>query len=168
MSAPAPANQERPAQAGRAPRDLVVGLVILALCALVYWLTLGFREAPPALAQNVQPATFPRMVVGVIAALAVLMIVLGLGHKARQRRVPPPLVAGTALAMLAFVLAFQWLGIVAAMVLFCLAMPFAWGERRWPAILAFGLGFPALVWLIFAVGLDVHFDDSPLTRLVTG
>ena len=49
----------RPA-AFRLPRDFIVGACVLAFCAVAYAVTLTFKEAPAALAQNVQPATFPR------------------------------------------------------------------------------------------------------------
>jgi putative tricarboxylic transport membrane protein len=61
-----------------------------------------------------------------------------------------------------FVLAFQWLGIVPAMMLLCLGLPLLWGERRWYLVVPFGLGFPLAVYLLFAEMLGVHFEPSPL------
>jgi putative tricarboxylic transport membrane protein len=114
-------------------------------------------------AQNVQPATFPRLVLGVIAVLTLAMMALAWKAPvaAGLKRVPPMtwLSAGV---MIAFVLAFQWLGIVPAMVLLCLGLPALWGERRWYLILPFALGFPAVVWLLFAQLLEVHFEPGLL------
>jgi putative tricarboxylic transport membrane protein len=61
-----------------------------------------------------------------------------------------------------FVLAFQWLGIMPAMVLLCLGLPVLWGERRWHLVLPFGVGFPLAVYFLFAQVLEVHFEPSPL------
>lgn len=160
MSGPPEAAGRR---AGRLPRDLVVGGCILLFCALAYSVTLTFARAPAVVAQNVQPATFPRLVLGVIAVLTLAMMALAWKAPvaAGLKRVPPMtwLSAGV---MIAFVLAFQWLGIVPAMVLLCLGLPALWGERRWYLILPFALGFPAVVWLLFAQLLEVHFEPGLL------
>ena len=58
------AETQRPAEAGRLPKDFIAGLGVLAFCAFAYWLSLDIKSAPAALAQNVQPATFPRGVIG--------------------------------------------------------------------------------------------------------
>ena len=147
--------------AGRRPGDLVVGGCILLFCALAYGVTLTFAKAPAVVAQNVQPATFPRLVIGVIAVLTLAMMAFARRAPALAglQRVP----AMTWLsAAVAFVLAFQWLGIVPAMVLLCLGLPVLWGERRWALILPFALLFPTAVWLLFAEVLKVHFEPGVL------
>lgn len=148
--------------AARLPRDLVVALVVLAFCAVVYAVTLGFAEAPAAVAQNVQPATFPRLVVAVIAALAVALGVLSFRIDSARKKPVKPMVGATAAMMVGFVVAFDTLGFIAAMVLFAAAMPVLWGERRWHRVLPFAVLFPAAVYLVFVVGLGVHFDPGLL------
>ena len=142
--------------------DLAVGVLVLLFCAVVYAITLSFEEAPAALAQNVQPATFPRLVIIVIAVLAVTMMLLGQGRVRASRKPLPLAVWLSALILLAFVLAFQYLGPVAAMMALCLGLPFYWGERRWRLILPFAVLFPLLVHLLFVEVLEVHFEPSPL------
>lgn len=152
----------RAAQAARLPRDLVVALAVLAFCATAYAVTLGFKEAPSAVAQNVQPATFPRLVIGVIAALSALLAALSFRSDSARKRPVKPMVAVTAAMMVAFVIAFDTLGFIAAMVLFSLAMPMLWGERRWSLLLPFAVLFPAAIYLVFVIGLGVHFDPGLL------
>ena len=146
----------------RLPSDLMVGGCILLFCGLAYGVTLTFAEAPAVVAQNVQPATFPRLVLGVIAVLTLAMMLLARGQPVQRRRPVPAMTWLSAAVMIGFVLAFQWLGIVPAMVLLCLGLPVLWGERRWHLILPFGLGFPLAVYLLFAEVLKVHFEPSPL------
>lgn len=43
-------------------QDSYVGVTLLALCAIIYWLTTGFAEVPAILSQNVPPTFFPRLV----------------------------------------------------------------------------------------------------------
>lgn len=155
----------RLAVAGRLPRDFMIGAAILVFCAAAYWITLGFQEAPAALAQNVQPASFPRLVIGVIACLSVVMMVLGLGQSGQRQKVPPISVFVTATMMIGFVVAFDTLGIIAAMALFTLTMPILWGERRIFVLIAFAVLFPALVYTVFALGLGVYFAPGVLAQL---
>jgi len=152
----------RAAQAARLPRDLVVALAVLTFCAAAYAVTLGFKEAPSAVAQNVQPATFPRLVIGVIATLSALLAALSFRSDSARKRPVKPMVAVTAAMMIAFVIAFDTLGFIAAMVLFSLAMPMLWGERRWSRLLPFAALFPAAIYLVFVLGLGVHFDPGLL------
>ena len=155
--------EDRPVETGRSatiPRDVLVGVGILAFCALAYWVTLGFKEAPAALAQNVQPATFPRLVIGVIVGLTVVMMAIGARVRGGWKTAPPLPVYVTAALMIGFVLAFESLGILAAMALFAFAGPLFWGARNIPAVIAFAILFPAAVYLVFAVGLGVYFPPG--------
>lgn len=139
-----------------------MGLAILAFCGVAYAITLTFDSAPAAVAQNVQPATFPRLVIIVIAVLTVAMMVASRALPEQRRGPVKPMVFASAGVMVAFVLAFSWLGILPAMVLLCLGLPLLWGERRMALVLPFAVLFPTLVYLLFAEVLDVYFEPSPL------
>ena len=158
----------RPASPGRLPRDFMSGMAIMAFCAAAYWASLSIREAPAALAQNVQPATFPRMVIGVIAALTALMMALGLGRAEARRRPPRLVMLVTGAAMVSFVIAFGAFGLLASMFLFCLVMPMIWGVRPSARLLAFAVAFPLFVHLLFNVGLRVHFPPGVVEDLIDG
>jgi putative tricarboxylic transport membrane protein len=103
-----------------------------------------------------------RLVIGVIAVLSVVMMLGGRHRPATRKSTVPAMVPLSAAVVIGFVLAFQWLGIVPAMVGLCLGLPLLWGERRWQLILPFGLGFPAAVYFLFVEVLEVHFEPSPL------
>ncbi|WP_420405450.1 tripartite tricarboxylate transporter TctB family protein [Nisaea sp.] len=148
----------RAATAARLPRDFVVGAGVLAFCAIAYFVTLDFKEAPAAVAQNVQPATFPRLVISVLTVLALALMAISFRADSKPARSIPLMVPMTGAMMLGFVLLFQSAGIIIAMAAFCLAMPLLWGERRWHIILPFAVLFPAAIYSLFAIGLDVHFD----------
>jgi len=149
-------------RSGRLSSDLIVGVCILLFCAAAYGVTLTFARAPAMVAQNVQPATFPRLVLVVIAVLTVAMMLLARGRAERPRGRIPAMTWLSAAIGVGFVLAFQWLGIVPAMILLCLGLPVLWGERRWHLVIPFGIGFPLAVYLLFAETLQVHFEPSPL------
>ncbi len=153
----------RPATAGRFPRDFWIGVALLAFCAAAYFVTLSFKQAPAALAQNVQPATFPRLVIGVIVVLTALLMALGLTARDQQRRRPKLVMMVTAAMMAGFVFAFDLFGLVTAMALFCLVMPMIWGARPSARLVAFAIAFPAAVYVVFGKLLGVYFPPGLLT-----
>lgn len=59
--------------AQRPPRKRAVGegAALLVGVAVLYWLTTRFDAAPVALSQNVPPTFFPRLLLAVIAFLAI-------------------------------------------------------------------------------------------------
>lgn len=152
----------RAAPAARIPRDCMVAVAVLAFCAAAYAVTLGFKEAPAAVAQNVQPATFPRLVIGVIVVLAAVLAAMSFRTDSGGKRPLKPMVWITGAMMVAFVIAFDTLGFIAAMVLFSLVMPLLWGERRLQLLIPFAVLFPAAIYLVFVTGLGVHFDAGLL------
>lgn len=154
------AEGDPPAAAGRFPRDLLAGLALLAFCAAVYVASLEIKDAPAALAQNVQPATFPRMVLVVITVLTVLMIALGIGRIEPSRRLPKLVMVATAALMIAFVMAFQTFGLLAAIFVFCLILPIVWGERPSLKLVIYALIFPIAVYIVFDTLLGVYFPPG--------
>ncbi len=148
--------------APRVPRDVVVGVCVLVFCAVAYAITFGFKQAPAALAQNVQPASFPRLVISVIAVLSAGQMILSLRLPEKALKPLPWAVAVSAAVMIAFVIAFDAFGIVPAMVLLCFGLPVLWGERRWHLIVPYAILFPAAIYGLFAKVLGVHFDPGLL------
>lgn len=148
--------------AARIPRDAIVGAAILVFCLAVWLITLSFKEAPAVIAQNVQPATFPRMVLLVMAFLAAIVIALSFRKPDQPVKPLKPMLWPSAAIMPGFVLAFGFLGILPAMILLCFFLPLLWGERRMALIIPYSIAFPAAIYLLFVVVLKVHFEPSPL------
>jgi putative tricarboxylic transport membrane protein len=148
--------------AARIPRDAIAGAGVLLFCIAAYLVTLTFKEAPQALAQNVQPATFPRMVIAVMAVLAAVIIVMSFRLPDKQSKPVHLMVWPSAAVMIAFVIAFDILGILPAMMLLCFGLPILWGERRLYLIVPYAIIFPLAIYGLFAIVLRVHFEPSPL------
>ncbi len=148
--------------AARIPRDALAGVTVLAFCLAAYLITLTFKKAPAAIAQNVQPATFPRMVLVVMAVLAGIIIIQSFRAPEKALKPLKPMVWLSALVMPGFVIVFYLLGILPAMILLCVFLPLLWGERRFKFIVPYSIVFPVAVYLLFAVVLKVHFEPSPL------
>lgn len=150
------------ASAARIPRDAIVGAAILAFCLTAWLVTLGFKEAPAVIAQNVQPATFPRMVLLVMAILTAVIIALSFRRPDKPLKPLKPMLWPSAVIMPGFVLAFDLLGFLPAMILLCVFLPLLWGERRLTLIIPYSIIFPVTIYLLFAVALKVRFEPSSL------
>jgi Tripartite tricarboxylate transporter TctB family len=129
--------------------DYVVVLVILAFCAGVYGLTLTFEEVPAALTQGMGPAAFPRLILVVMAVLAVILAFTARGRPDEEREPVPAIVFWTALAILAFMGLLAIVGMPVAMAVAIVGMGALWGERRWAILLASAVGLSLSIYLAF-------------------
>ncbi len=143
-------------------QDTNVGVVLLALCAVIYWLTTGFTEVPAMLSQNVPPTFFPRLVLSFVAILSVVLIFNGLGKRPEVNvRIEPAVLVTAAIVVLAGLLA-GLLGTLPTLALIAIALPLAWGERRLRPIGILAIGLPASIYLIFSVALGIRFPPGRL------
>jgi cytochrome c biogenesis factor len=149
------------------PTDLVVTLVILAISAALYYVTTTFEEVSNLLAQNIPPEFFPRLVLIIIAILALALpfehLLLrrrgsNIDSGRRQRIKRLPYLTGALLIVL--ILAMPYLGTLVTMIAVCLVLPVLWGERRVKFILPFALTFPLVVAFVFGRILLVHFEPG--------
>src|SRR3546814_9999542 len=53
--------------------DLGLALVLLGVCAFLWWDTTQFADVPASLAQNAPPTTFPRLLLGAIALMSLML-----------------------------------------------------------------------------------------------
>lgn len=144
--------------------DLVLAVVILAMCAALYLATTTFATVPASLAQNVQPTMFPRLLLAVIAFMALLLpfehiqkkkqgIDLESGRRSRIK----PIAFITALVLIGIVAITPWLGSLVGMIIACAVLPLLWGERRYWLVAAFAILLPLAVTFLFVRGLEVNF-----------
>ena len=120
------------------------------------------------------PALFPRLLLVVIAAMALLLPFEHIQKRAqaidldgKRRDEIRPITYLTALALTAVVAVMPWLGTLPAMILACGLLPILWGERRWWLVAIYALALPLAVTLLFVGGLEVRFIQGvtgPLLR----
>ena len=144
--------------------DVAVALIILAVCAALYYETTTFDRVSPLLSQNIPPSYYPRLLLTLIAGLA---LILPFEHRLharrgsdldadRQARIKPAAYT-TAGLLLLLVLAMPWLGTYLTMVGVSLLLPLHWGERRLRLLVPFVVLFPLAVALLFTQVLQVFF-----------
>ncbi len=146
-----------PPPKSRIPADYIVGAVILLVCAILYGITLTFETVPPSLSQNVPPERFPQLILGVIAALTVVMMFQARKRPAKKRKFVPRTAVYTGTILILFMVVHAWLGTLVTMSLFLLALPILWGERRYPFVLIYAVLFPTAVYGLFVKILQVRF-----------
>lgn len=142
-----------------------VGGVILAFCAYVFYLTTTFDEVPAALGQGVPPEQFPQLLVVVIAVLTLVMMFEASKLPTKHRAPVPAMVYMTAALLTVMVVAIHWIGIVAALIVVCVAMPMLWGDRRFVPISIFAVVFPMLCFFLFSRVLEIRFPKGLIEKL---
>ena len=138
-------------------RDGWAGLVILAFCAVLWWLTLGLKENPLV---PIGPGFYPRIVIGVTALFAVLLVVGDALAGRRGRAAAKPVArANYALVLASFVtfgayaVALPWLGFRVATFLYVAAAAALLARprdaRSWGKVLVLALLTAAIVYYVF-------------------
>jgi putative tricarboxylic transport membrane protein len=148
---------EKPVRPFRFCGDDFASIVILLFVAVVYYISTTFDEVPSALSQGIPPERFPQLLSGVIGFFALLVIIQARSRAAEELKPVPAMVPMTSALLIFFVLAMDWLGTFPTIVLFCLALPYLWGERRHAWIIGFAAVFPVCVYLLFSKVLEVRF-----------
>jgi putative tricarboxylic transport membrane protein len=149
-----------------AHQDAVAGLILLGFCALAYWLTTRFAQVPAMLSQNVPPTFFPRLVLGLIALLSVILIARGLKRSAEPKpRLRPAVFVTAAVIILATALV-RPLGTLATLFLVTFVLPLTWKERRLGIIAVLAIALPAAVYVVFTLALGVRFPPGLVASLL--
>lgn len=147
--------------------DLVVALIIFAVCAVLYLVTTGFDEVSDMLAQNIPPEFFPQLVIIIIAVLTLGIPFEHLLHTRRGENIDSergdrvkwmPILTSALLVVL--VLGIPYLGMLLTMIGVCTILPLLWGERRLKLIVPFALLFPLAVAYLFNKILLVYFEPG--------
>jgi hypothetical protein len=143
--------------------DLSVSVVLFVICAVLWWDTTRWPVVPVSLAQNAPPTTFPRLLLGSVVLMALLLpfervwkarsgVDIGIGGEEPVK----PVVFITAAILFLAVYLMPMLGVAPVMLASSLLLPWLWGERRWVYILVFAFGLTAAVTILFAYGLRVN------------
>lgn len=146
--------------------DVVVAVVALAACAVAFGLTFRFTTTTPgAMMSGMGAEFFPRLVIGVIAVLAVC-IAFGIGSPAMGKPAPvPPIVWITAAVLASYVVALELIGMWAASLLVMVLLGRMWGEKRLARLTVASAALLAVVYLVFIRFLKGAFPEGLIARL---
>ncbi|MEX0318090.1 MAG: tripartite tricarboxylate transporter TctB family protein [Ruegeria sp.] len=147
-------------------RDLVAGGLILVLSAILWWVTTTFDSDPLGMAQGMPATHMPRLILGVIAVLTVIMILQSLAKEGDALGgVPPWQMPATAAVLGLAAILFPVLGVPLVFFCICLVLPVMWGARNYGAVVAFAVGVPVAIYVVFKMLLGLRLPMGPLTAL---
>ncbi|GGE43377.1 hypothetical protein GCM10007276_20790 [Agaricicola taiwanensis] len=161
--APAPHRARSPRSA--LYNDYTVAGIIIAIIAVVYYLSTLIEQVPAGLAQGIQPASFPQ---GVLVSILVLLLLALYETREQAMEVPEPVPGLAYMTMAAMVISLVlvtqvdfFLGLIAFVVV-CVPL---WGMPRLGIALLYALCLHAVLFLLFSTFLRVRFPAGPLTSL---
>jgi putative tricarboxylic transport membrane protein len=136
----------------------IAAAAVIAVAAVLFALTFGFEKLPAGLAGGFGAEAFPRLVLGVIAALAMLLFVAGPASEPQTRI--PAMVYYTAGSLLAFMALVPVAGMLGAMFVFLLGLGYLWGERRAWLLLVVSAAVMAAIWGVFVRGFAIQLPQG--------
>ena len=145
------------------PQDLVVAGVALAGCAAAFYLTFKFQATTPAAMMQGRGAEFfPRLVIGVMAVLAIC-IAIGFGSPETAKPPPVPGIVWVTMGILAAYVALlqlggMWVTSFALMV----GLGRLWGEKSWLKLSLASAILLAVIWLVFVKLLKGGFPTGAI------
>jgi hypothetical protein len=131
---------------------------VIAVAAVLFALTFGFEKLPAGLAGGFGAEAFPRLVLGIIAGFALLLL-LQQPRMAPQPSIPA-MVYYTAASLLAFMALVPLVGMLGAMFLFLLGLGYLWGERRPWLLVLIAATVMAAIWGVFVKGFAVQLPQG--------
>lgn len=139
----------------RRSSDVVTGFTIVALALLVWAGTTTFDDVPIALTQGTGPAAFPRLVLGVIIGLALLLAWTASGREPLECEAVHPMVYATLAAIGLVAGALLLFGIHGVVLASCVGIGWLWGERRLMLLATIAVGISLAIHFAFVRGFGV-------------
>jgi len=146
--------------------DLLVGIAVVVFAAIVYAATFTFDEAAFGMSGGMGPEAFPRLILGVIAALGAALAWRSRRRQPEAMEPVPPIVIYTACLLFGFMVVVALAGMLIAMFLLVVALGLLWGERRLVALCLSGAVVCTTIWAVFVRGLGVPLPSGMLGHLL--
>ena len=138
----------------------VAAAVIIAIAAALFAMTFGFEKLPEGITRGFGAEAFPRLVLGVIIALAAVLAFTSRETTALARI--PAMVWYSGAGLLAFMALIPLAGMLAAMFVFLYGLGWLWGERRYWLLLSSSILLTAAIWGVFVKGFGVQLPKGLL------
>jgi hypothetical protein len=147
-------------------QDLLVAALALAACAVALVLTYRFTTTTPAaMMQGMGAEFFPRLVIALIAILAIC-IGLGIGNPPSES---PPRIPGivyvTAGVLAAYAVAIEVFGMWLPSFVLMVGLGRMWGEKRYGRMAFASAAMLLAIWLVFVKLLKSGFPAGMVERL---
>ena len=136
----------------------VAAAAVIAIAAVLFGLTFGFEKMPEGITRGFGAEAFPRLVLGTVIALAILLF----GFSGNRDALPriPAMVYYTGAALILFMALVPLAGMLPAMFIFLLGLGYLWGERRHWLLILNAVLCTAVVWAVFVRGFGVQLPKG--------
>jgi hypothetical protein len=131
---------------------------VAAIAVGLFALTFGFEKMPEGITRGFGAEAFPRLVLGTIIALAVLLFIGNTASEPPARI--PRMVYFSGASLLVFMAAVPVTGMLPAMFLFLVGLGWLWGERRYVVLLLSAALLTAAIWAVFVKGFGVQLPKG--------
>ena len=136
----------------------VAAAAVIAIAAALFAATFWFEKMPEGITRGFGAELFPRMVLGTIIALA-LLLALTPASDAPLPRIPP-MMWYSAASLLAFMALVRVAGMLPAMFALLIGLGYLWGERRHWLLVVSAILLMAAVWGVFVKGFGVQLPKG--------
>ena len=131
---------------------------VIAIAAVLFAATFWFEEMPEGITRGFGAELFPRMVLGTIIALALLLAMTPASDAPLPRI--PPMMWYSAATLLAFMALVRVAGMLPAMFVLLIGLGYLWGERRHWLLVVSAILLMAAVWGVFVKGFGVQLPKG--------
>ena len=138
----------------------VAAAAVIAIAAALFAVTFWFEKMPEGITRGFGAELFPRLVLGTIIALAVLLLLLPASSEPLARI--PSMVWYSGAALILFMAIVPVIGMLPAMFVILLALGYLWGERRHLVLWSSAVLLTAAIWGIFVKGFGVQLPKGLL------
>jgi hypothetical protein len=136
----------------------VAAAAVIAIAAALFAATFWFEQMPEGITRGFGAELFPRMVLGTIIALALLLALTPASDEPLPRI--PPMMWYTGASLLAFMAAVPVIGMLPAMLALLIGLGYLWGERRHGLLFLSAIVLMAAVWGVFVKGFGVQLPKG--------
>ena len=136
----------------------VAAAAVIAIAVALFAATFWFEKMPEGITRGFGAELFPRMVLGTIIGLAVLLALTPAADAPLARI--PPMVWYSGAALLAFMALVPVVGMLPAMFVFLVTTGILWSERRYLLLLITAALMTAAIWGVFVKGFGVQLPKG--------
>ena len=136
----------------------VAAAAVIAIAVAFFAATFWFEKMPEGITRGFGAEAFPRLVLGTIVALALLLAAVSSESSPLER--VPAMVYYTGAALLVFMALVPLAGMLPAMFIFLLGLGYLWGERRYWLLLLNAVLLAAAIWAVFVRGFGVQMPKG--------
>jgi hypothetical protein len=136
----------------------VAAAVVAAIAVALFAATYGFEQMPEGITRGFGAELFPRMVLGTIVALAILLALTPASSEPLPRI--PAMVWYSGASLIGFMVLVPIVGMLPAMFLFLVGVGYLWGERRHAVLLVSAAVLTAAIWGVFVKGFGVQLPKG--------